>query len=95
MRDKLLNKIINIIVNETKPNKIILFGSRAKGLHKISSDYDLLVDASKIDIRKRRKINDFIEDISGLYKVDLLFAKEVDKTFINLIAKYGKVVYER
>lgn len=95
MKDKRLNNIVDIIVRETNPSRIILFGSRAKGSHRFNSDYDLLIDANKIDVSKRRRINDFLEKVLGLYKVDLVFAADVELSFINLILKNGKVIYER
>jgi len=42
-QDLTLNKIKNIIVKTVSPNKIILFGSRARGEAKSNSDYDILV----------------------------------------------------
>ena len=38
-----LEKAIEVIDRVAKPDKIILFGSRARGDHKAASDYDLLV----------------------------------------------------
>ncbi|GAG96837.1 unnamed protein product [marine sediment metagenome] len=38
-----LKKAIEIIVQIAKPDKIILFGSHARGDNKPESDYDLLV----------------------------------------------------
>ena len=38
-----IEQIINIIVSEIEPDKIILFGSRARGDWDNDSDYDILV----------------------------------------------------
>ncbi len=38
-----LEKAIEIIIQSVDPDKIILFGSRARGDHKKESDYDICV----------------------------------------------------
>ena len=38
-----LSDVVDIIVNKVNPDKIILFGSRARGDNRDDSDYDLLV----------------------------------------------------
>jgi len=42
-----------------------------------------------------RKIKEEIEEIAGLYKVDLVFLNAVDKSFKDIILKTGRVVYGR
>ena len=49
-----LEKAISIVVKVAEPEKIILFGSRAKGEHTSESDYDLLV--LKKGVRQPRKL---------------------------------------
>ncbi len=41
--DKLLEKIIEVIIAEVRPEQVILFGSRADGSANVESDYDLMV----------------------------------------------------
>lgn len=77
------------------PGRIIMFGSRGKGKSKYNSDFDLALDLKKPDIRKRRIIEDKIEDAVGLYSVDLVYLDSVDTDFKNLVLKTGKVIYER
>jgi predicted nucleotidyltransferase len=42
-RSQPLQTIVDIIVEETNPEQVILFGSRAKGTAQEESDYDFLV----------------------------------------------------
>jgi len=49
MPDKKLEEIINRILQVIIPDKIILFGSRAKNLAEKDSDYDIMVIKSNID----------------------------------------------
>ena len=53
-QDQTLNKIREIIIKTVSPNKIILFGSRARGEAKPESDYDILI--IKDNLRNERII---------------------------------------
>lgn len=93
--EEVLNKTINIIKENLNPQKIIMFGSRAKGKSKFYSDFDLAMDMKRPDLQTRRMLEEKIEDIKGLYSVDLVFLNSVDEKFRNLVLKTGKIVYER
>jgi predicted nucleotidyltransferase len=95
MEEKRLNNIIKILVDEMNPERLILFGSRGKGISFPNSDYDIAVDTQRIEFRKKRILKDKIEDILGLHKLDLVFLNEVEKKFKEIILKTGKVIYER
>ena len=41
--DPTLDKIVDIIVRTVSPEKVILFGSRARGDNTADSDYDILI----------------------------------------------------
>ena len=58
-QDQTLNKIKDIIVKTVSPNKVILFGSRARGEAKSDSDYDILVIKDNLTNERvlTRKIN--------------------------------------
>ncbi|UCB57672.1 MAG: nucleotidyltransferase domain-containing protein [Candidatus Omnitrophota bacterium] len=92
---EILNKVVAILKKELNPAKIILFGSRAKGINDNAADFDLAVDCKRPDVSQERRINEEIEKISGLYKVDIAYLKSVDAEFKKNVLKTGKVVYER
>lgn len=90
-------KAIKSVVDELKkynPGLIVLFGSRARGDNRVSSDIDLAVDL-KLDFRQKRKLLEKLELLSGLYSVDLVFLPELNEEFRDKILKEGKVLYER
>jgi uncharacterized protein len=103
----LINKMVTIIVEVAKPDKIILFGSRAKGNAGADSDYDfLIVDAEPFGIgHSRRKTAGKIWRALAPLKVptDILMynLNEVEKwsqsrnhVIFNALTE-GTVVYER
>ncbi len=95
MKDKKLNNIVKILIEEVHPKKLILFGSRGKGKASFNSDYDIAIDSKQISHSEKRELKEKIDEIIGLHKIDLVFVKEVDTGFKNIIQKTGKVIYER
>jgi len=93
--EEILDKIVSLLKEDIKPNRILLFGSRAAGKHIPGSDFDIALDGKKIDIRRMRELKEKLEEISGLYKVDIIFLESVDREFKNIILKRGKILYER
>lgn len=70
--DKTLEKIINRILSVLIPDKIILFGSRAKGYARETSDYDLLIIKSGI-FNKLAVEQEIYEKLVGIDEsIDLL-----------------------
>lgn len=103
--DYTLNKITEEIVNKFKPNKVILFGSIAKGTYNSNSDIDLCIvkDASN----KRELITKIYTEIDCEIPFDILiytnkewlknindhssFAYKINKTGVVLYGWYSKV----
>ena len=94
--EKILAKLIEFLKEELDPEKIILFGSRAKGKSVPYSDIDLaIVGSTKPPLRNLRKLKEKIEIISWPFFVDLIFLEEVDEEFKKLVMKTGRIVYEK
>ena len=88
-----LNEIIEISKKYSKINKVILFGSRARGDNGDRSDIDLAIYCEK-------SISDFIEDIENntttLLEFDFSDMKSVnDELFIEQVNKEGIIIYEK
>jgi predicted nucleotidyltransferase len=54
--ERLLLAATRVIVDRFEPDKVILFGSRARGDARAESDYDLLIIAESDDSRWRRSV---------------------------------------
>ena len=92
---EILEGVTAILKNHLAPPKIILFGSRGKGRCHQGSDFDFAVDQKRPSTREERMIFEEIEQVAGLYDVDIVYLREVDSVFKELILKSGKVLYER
>lgn len=88
--------LIDYLVKEISPQKIILFGSRAKKINKPYSDIDLAIEGGKkLSFREIRKLKEEIDKIAGIYSVDLVFLEDCEENFKNLIYSTGKIIYEK
>ena len=104
-KNKELSRVVKIIIDHIFPQKIFLFGSRAKNIGKENSDYDLfiIVKNSKSTREMEKKLYYLMAKESIGIAVDLIVEKE-DK-FERLknnryliyyqVAKYGKAIYEK
>lgn len=71
------NSIKNVIKNNAKYN-FKLFGSRAKGTYKNSSDIDLAI-FENVNKDDEFKIRNELDELDIIYKIDLVFVNEKTK----------------
>jgi predicted nucleotidyltransferase len=93
--NEILEMVVGVLKKYLNPDKIILFGSRGKGKIYKNSDFDLAVDKGRPDIRIERKISEEIDEVAGLYEVDIVYLNNVDEAFRDIVLKTGKIIYER
>ena len=101
--DPILQEIIRRIVDVAAPQRIVLFGSRARGAALPDSDYDLLVIRRGVK-QRRRMAMDIYRSLRGIpYGVDVivdtpehLAAMAAKPGFVYTEAlREGAVVYEQ
>jgi predicted nucleotidyltransferase len=101
MPDKTLNKIVEKILEIIIPDKIILFGSRARGTAHEDSDYDILIIKSGIE-NKREIAKKLYRNMLGTNaSVDFVIEnpetiekyKDYSGFIYKFILKEGKVIY--
>jgi Predicted nucleotidyltransferases len=98
-----IQKMVNRIVREFRPEKIILFGSHARGEGGPDSDVDLLVvmhvEGSKrekqLEIRLALHEFDVPKDIIVTTPEEFAWRKEIPGTVERPAAQEGKVLYAR
>lgn len=92
---EILTNITKILKKYLNPNQIILFGSKTRQGFNKNSDFDMAIDKERVNIRMQRKIEEEIEKISGLYKVDIVYLNSVANAFKKIVMRTGKIIYER
>lgn len=93
--EQILDRSIGVLQQHLNPERIMLFGSRAKGSFRYNSDFDLALDCTSPDLGVRSAIRDALDDVSGLYGVDVVYLRDVDPRLRDIILATGTVVYEK
>ena len=104
MQNNIIKQTIKIIVDYINPEKVILFGSRAKNKSgDVKSDYDICILKSNIS-EKRKSTQELYKLLySTGAAIDLIIETpekfnelKTENSFIYYqIDKYGKVIYEK
>jgi predicted nucleotidyltransferase len=101
-----LNEIVKILVDECRPEKIILFGSYAQGIAKDDSDLDqAIIKKSNLpqhkrsaEFRKALRANGrrwyFGMDILVYTPEEIEAGKTFPHSFVHEILSTGKILYE-
>lgn len=101
--DEVLQQVKDRLVNDFHPQKIILFGSQARGTADARSDVDILVVCS-FEGKRRHLMVEMDRTLSDVeYAFDVLILRpeefERDRLIPGTIGRYahkeGKVVYEQ
>ena len=88
-----IEKIQMVFANHAEIEKVIVYGSRAKGNHRPYSDIDLSL-VGNIDLTLQNKIELELDDLLLPYKFDVsIFYKIENKELIEHINRIGKTIY--
>ncbi len=90
-----IDEVVRIVRDWLEPDRIFLFGSRAKGLSDKYSDFDIAIEGANMDIRTERKIKELLDDKLRAYIVEIINLDRVDPDFKEIILKTGRIIYER
>jgi uncharacterized protein len=92
--DSVIEQIREIAI-KYKINKLVLFGSRARGDHSPVSDYDIAIYAKNLSVLDRANFRADIDEIETLKKIDIVFVFDsaTDELMKN-IKRDGVILYE-
>ncbi len=92
--DSIMEQIKDIAM-KYNVDKILLFGSRARGDHSLVSDYDIAVFEKDLSSLDKAYFCADIEEINTLKKIDIVFVHEsfTDELMEN-IKRDGVTIYE-
>ncbi|HET7578852.1 MAG TPA: nucleotidyltransferase domain-containing protein [Bacillales bacterium] len=93
---KLRKEIIELVSSYTGVEKVILFGSRARGDHDERSNVDLAVEGSCLSHKEWVQLSLTLEeDLDSLLFVDVIRLERAPEKLLGSIKKEGRVLYER
>jgi predicted nucleotidyltransferase len=96
LSDIVVSRIIQVFTQFPQVEKVILYGSRAKGNYKKGSDIDLVIEGNNITISCLAKIRNAIDDLLLPYTVDLCVFETIDNpSLIEHINRVGIVLYKK
>ena len=101
--EEIIDRMTQRLAEEFHPEKIILFGSRARGEQKPDSDVDLLVVVRDVDDRRKLRIEmrravtamGLSKDILVLTSDEFEVKRKIPGTIAYPADKEGKVLYAR
>lgn len=91
-----INQIISILGKNSKIEKVVLFGSRAKGNFQNGSDVDLSLIGNKLELNDILNASIEIDNLSLPYKFDLVIYDRIkEKALLEHINRVGITLFER
>jgi predicted nucleotidyltransferase len=102
--DELLRQITRRLVEQFRPEQVILFGSRVWGMPNAGSDVDLMVIIPHSDLPEYERCVlghrclaglDVSKDVIVKTRAEFDFLREVRASLEHKIATQGKVIYDR
>ena len=103
IKDALVRDIVRRIVDTGQPEKVILFGSQARGDARLHSDFDVLVIKQSDEPRHRRSVPLYVALADLPVEVEVMVYtpeeveewSEVPQAFVTTAVREGTTIYER
>ena len=96
LKYKTIEKINNVFTKYPQIERVVLYGSRAKGNYKTGSDIDLTLIGDNLNLSVINKISNEIDDLLLPYTIDIsIFAQISNPNLIEHIKRVGVVFFQR
>jgi predicted nucleotidyltransferase len=94
--DKVVDNINSIFKKYKNIDRVVLYGSRAKGNYKDGSDIDLTIFGTDLKLIDQHKIESQIDDLLLPYSIDLsIYADISNQELLDHIDRVGKIFYRK
>lgn len=95
LRKNTIAQINAVFANYPEIEQVIIYGSRARGNYKESSDIDLALKGRALNLRIIDRINFELDDLLLPYCFDIIDFNQISNAdFIDHINQYGIVFYD-
>ena len=96
LSEQTIERINLIFARHPAVEKVVLYGSRAKGTHKPGSDIDLTLYGNGISQKEKNRILDELEELDLPYSIDLSVFNQISHVQLrDHIERVGVVFYGR
>ena len=90
IEEKTYKNLISYFNNNKYIERVVLFGSRAKGNYRYNSDIDLGILCDK---KYKSTITEELDELVGVYSLDIVFLDSMNEEIKLQIEKYGIEIY--
>ncbi|MCB0567502.1 MAG: nucleotidyltransferase domain-containing protein [Lewinellaceae bacterium] len=96
LKEHTIEKMNGIFAQFPEVEKVMLYGSRAKGTYRPGSDIDLTLLGPALNLKTLFRIETELDDLLLPYMIDLSIFEHIDNpNLIDHIRRVGKVFYQR
>ena len=96
LSNEAISKLRSVFAEIPAVEKVIIYGSRAKGNYRPASDIDLTIQGADVTWQDLQTIELKIDDLLLPYKVDLSLFEHIDNENLrDHIKSVGKIFYEK
>lgn len=96
LKDRYRAALISILSADRKVDRVVLFGSRARGSHRPASDVDLVLFGPELGLRDQGRLSVAIEETSVPQRVDLLLHHHIEnERLLDQIDRDGVEWFDR
>ena len=96
LSDTVIERMNGVFSRWPGVERVMLYGSRAKGTYRDGSDIDLTIAGDTITQSHLLKIANELDDLGLPYKIDLSLLRQIeDKALLEHIKLVGVVFYEK
>jgi predicted nucleotidyltransferase len=95
LKENVLKGMNNVFAKYRQIDKVLLFGSRAKGTHKNGSDVDLALVGESLTLQDLQNISLDLDELYLPYSFDLLIFKDIENPeLLSHVERVSVLVYE-
>lgn len=96
LKESQIKSIQSIFANYDQVDKVLLYGSRAKGNYKTASDIDMTLMGEDLDLTMLMRIENELDDLLLPHKIDLSIYSKIDNPeLIDHINRVGEIFYSK
>ncbi len=96
LKEDTLERIVGVFTKHSKIERVLLYGSRAKGKYRNGSDIDLALVGKNINIQDLNKILLELDELYLPYTFDLVIFERIENVdLIDHINRIGIAIYQK
>jgi len=94
LKPSTLQKLCSVLQSYPKVQSAVIYGSRAKGTHKLGSDIDLTLKGNKLSISDLSAIEASLDDLLLPYNIDLSIFDQIENpALLDHIQRVGIEIF--